>query len=234
MTVGVKTPNSYKDITTEQAIKAREVICAPCEFEIEKTLDKISAVGIDVSEFDLLELAKVNASLKWLEPEPTLFRRSFDQYQLKEWKELTLGEFRDCLFYLKNRERYGLLSIAATLYRKPGEKRSEYKTFERREEFAGVPAANIIGIENHFKAFAEEFISKRKPLFSIPDEDDEQYEESEDDTGVSEKTKQKWSWEHLFYRLAGGDLTKIEAVTELNLFMVFNFLAMKYELKLKE
>jgi hypothetical protein len=44
----------------------------------------------------------------------------------------------------------------------------------------------------------------------------------------------KWSWEKLLYDLSNQDLTKIDAVTDLNLIFVFNMLSMVEELQLNK
>jgi hypothetical protein len=45
-----------------------------------------------------------------------------------------------------------------------------------------------------------------------------------------EKKQQKWAWETLIWHLCNEDLTKFNAVCDLPLILVFNFLGMKKEL----
>jgi hypothetical protein len=45
-----------------------------------------------------------------------------------------------------------------------------------------------------------------------------------------EKKSQKWAWEQLIWNLCNEDLTKFNAVCDLPLILVFNFLGMRKEL----
>ena len=61
-------------------------------------------------------------------------------------------------------------------------------------------------------------------------------EEYKDELKAQEdgKKARKWGWESLIYDLCEGDFTKIKAVGELPLILVFNMLAMRKELGLLE
>jgi hypothetical protein len=66
--------------------------------------------------------------------------------------------------------------------------------------------------------------------------EEEETELDEDDIKAEQQEKvfSKWSWEKLLYDLSNQDLTKIDAVTDLNLIFVFNMLSMVEELQLNK
>jgi hypothetical protein len=88
-------------------------------------------------------------------------------------------------------------------------------------------------------------MQKYTALFNTDDEpDDEKLDpkdfdsiaEYKDELNAQEQSKKarKWGWESLIYDLCEGDFTKIKAVGELPLILVFNMLAMRKELGLNE
>jgi hypothetical protein len=88
-------------------------------------------------------------------------------------------------------------------------------------------------------------MQKYMALFNTDDETDDETLDPKDFDSIAEykdelkaqeqsKKARKWGWESLIYDLCDGDFTKIKAVGELPLILVFNMLAMRKELGLNE
>jgi hypothetical protein len=88
-------------------------------------------------------------------------------------------------------------------------------------------------------------MQKYTALFNSDDEPDDEKLDPKDFDSIAEykdelkaqeqsKKARKWGWESLIYDLCEGDFTKIKAVGELPLILVFNMLAMRKELGLNE
>ena len=88
-------------------------------------------------------------------------------------------------------------------------------------------------------------MQKYTALFNTDDEPDDETLDPKDFDSIAEykdelnaqeqsKKARKWGWESLIYDLCEGDFTKIKAVGELPLILVFNMLAMRKELGLNE
>lgn len=179
------------------------------------------------------------------------FDKDVGDYLFKGFDELTLGEYIDLTTYFEDDYIVNLPRILSVLYRKTkvgewGETIIEpYRVIDvekRAEELGELPIGCVYGVISEFIQFRKDLINNRKPLFGIDDEDDDDEEEEKEeeeprtpdeaDKQEIEELKIKWSWELMLYNLCKRDLTKLEEVTELNLFVVFNFASMKHELKL--
>lgn len=209
------------------------------------------------------KLTELTLKTSWISGRPKgEIVEQLGEFYFKGFKNITLGEFID-LQSLCNKGYYlNATSILAILYRrvKVGEwgqliyePRSAFTTQERAEEFEEIPVSKAVGVIHEYLKFQENFINRRRALFGLEpekkdEEIDEEPEEEEDledeleepktkDEIEEEKQEQalkKWSWEYFIYKIAKGDLTKFDEVTELPLVLVFNMEAMKLELNIQE
>jgi hypothetical protein len=88
-------------------------------------------------------------------------------------------------------------------------------------------------VVHEYLKFRDNFTKQYENLFA------QQFDEDEDTTELTpeekkevenEKKRSKFAWESLLYNLAGEDITKIDAITDLSLTFVFNMLSMKHVL----
>ena len=86
---------------------------------------------------------------------------------------------------------------------------------------------------HEYLKFRDNFTKQYENLFAQQFDEDENTEEltpEEKKEVENEKKRSKFAWESLLYNLAGEDITKIDAITDLNLTFVFNMLSMKHVL----
>jgi hypothetical protein len=91
----------------------------------------------------------------------------------------------------------------------------------------------VFGVVHEYLKFRDNFTKQYENLFAQQFDEDENTEEltpEEKKEVENEKKRSKFAWESLLYNLAGEDITKIDAITDLNLTFVFNMLSMKHVL----
>jgi len=163
-------------------------------------------------------------------------------FRLKPLDALTLGEFIDLEHYtMQLAENFTLL--LSILYKRW--KTDEwgnlvfedyiYKLNDRQEVFNEVSINEVFGAVYNYINYANDFKKRYENLFNPVIEEEEFELDAEDmKAEAEEKVFTKWSWEKLLYDLSNQDLTKIDAVTDLNLIFVFNMLSMVEELQLNK
>lgn len=182
--------------------------------------------GLDIEE--LLDFERETGDLTTL---PTEYSKQIDGYILKDFNNLTLGEFITLEMYLKEPENYGYVDILSILYRQF--KRGEWGELkieplgainlnERAEIVRGWKVAEVWGAVSAYVDFRENFWEDRKNLFPEPKEESEKTDE--------DRAHEVWGWELMLWGLCGEDLTKLESVTELDLQEVFLFIQMNKEI----
>jgi hypothetical protein len=224
-----------------------------------ETLAILADVSTDeIEELTLEEIAELFKSVKWVlnEPKKGLFNElSIDGYfyTLQPFKKLTLDEFIDLEYFLQNDYLVHISHIVSVFWRRTRLDEWEnvhfepyiFSPFERHEQFDEVEITKVYGILNEYLKFRENFMQKYAALFNSDDEPDDEkldpkdfdsIEEYKDELKAQEQSKKarKWGWESLIYDLCEGDFTKIKAVGELPLILVFNMLAMRKEMGLLE
>lgn len=198
----------------------------------------------DGDELDLTieELHEYLDELKFLRKEPhNNFKREILNTKYKSCENLTLGEFIDLEYYFGLDYVKYLTTIASVFYKRFkldefGNTIYEpynYNPADRAEMFDELPVTDIYGIISEYLKFRTNFMKEYENLFQPEIEETDEEMDLEDRKAEEEEKKlTRWSWERLLYELSGGDMTKIEAITNLPLIMVFNFIAMRTELKL--
>lgn len=253
-------PNSWHDVKLYQFKELRALKDAGGFFNIQlETLAILADVSTDeIEELTLEEIADLFKSVKWVlnEPKKGLSNELLidgQTYHLQPFKKLTLDEFIDLEYFLQNDYLVHISHIVSVFWRRTdsdkwGNVNFEpyvFSPFERHEQFDDVEITKVYGILNEYLKFRENFMQKYAALFNSDDINDEEpinpkdfdsIEEYKDELKAQEDSKKarKWGWESLIYDLCEGDFTKIKAVGELPLILVFNMLAMRKELGLLE
>lgn len=252
-------PKNWEGVTVEQFIELSTVAPSDFEtstgFEIERYCILTGSDEDEVEEMDLEEFIGFSARTIFLNEDPKGREETVGDFHFMNFERLTLGNFIDLEAYFAAGHIEKLPEIIATLYRKT--KRGEWGELifepmgvidfdERLKIVLEFPVGKVFGIIEEYLTFKDGFLKQRGVLFGLEPEDPEDEKEDEDEEfeievdgdedekeDVNDALLSKWSWELFLYNLAGGDLTKIDAITELNLIFVFNFAAMKHELKIE-
>jgi hypothetical protein len=160
----------------------------------------------------------------------------------KSWQEITLEQFIELSeveeesFLLSNIE---IISIVADCDIEEvndwGIEEFEpykYSLDERASVFLELPVTSVFGAYSEYMKFRADVMKSYENLFQANIEEVEDLDPEDAKEEEEEKRFNKWSWERLIYDLANEDITKADHVTDLPLILVFNFLSMRYELKL--
>ena len=256
----MKLPNSWHDVKLYQFKELRALKEAGGFFNIQlETLAILADVSTDeIEELTLEEIGELFKSVKWVlnEPKKGLFNELFLGgyfYTLQPFKKLTLDEFIDLEYFLQNDYLVHISHIVSVFWRRSTLDQWEnvhfepyiFSPFDRHDLFDDVEITKVYGILNEYLKYRENFMQKYAALFNSDDEPDEEklspkdfdsIEEYKDELRAQEESKKarKWGWEALIYDLCEGDFTKIKAVGELPLILVFNMLAMRKEMGLNE
>lgn len=248
-------PKSWHEISVE---KYKELLSVKGEdysssfsfkLEILAVLNDTSVDDDIFQDLDINEITEYLDKIKWIFGAPNGLKNTIDNFKLKDVKKLTLGEFIDIDYQLKDVNQ-NLDIICAILYKKYkidewGNSIEEpyiYNLEDRRLDFSKISITSVIGIIKYFLDFKEVILNTYSIIFTSPDD----LEELEDTTNLSEeeieeinreieieKSKSKWAWSKLIYDICDGDLTKADAVTNLPLTYILNTLVMKKELDIK-
>ncbi len=197
----------------------------------------------DLDDISLEELEELLLEVKFIRDEPPkLYKTELDNYKLKPFNKLTLGEFISLEKYFSENYIERLSNIVAILYRRVrvnewGDVELEpynYNSNDRLEWFLDFKITDVFGLLPEYIKFREGFIEQYKNLMTEYEENDFEPTENADAEEMKEieeeKKQQKWAWEQLIWSLCNEDLTKFNAVCDLPLILVFNFLGMKKEL----
>ena len=253
-------PNSWHNVKLYQFKELRALKDAGGFFNIQlETLAILADVSTDeIEELTLEEISNLFRSVKWVlhEPKKGLFNElSIDgqTYHLQPFKKLTLDEFIDLEYFLQNDYLVHISHIVSVFWRRIDRDKWQnvefeqyiFSPFDRHELFDDVEITKVYGILNEYLKYRENFMQKYMALFNTDDEPDDETLDPKDFDSIAEykdelnaqeqsKKARKWGWESLIYDLCEGDFTKIKAVGELPLILVFNMLAMRKELGLNE
>lgn len=246
----LKKVSSWEDVTLKQLLDLKAVDPLEVDTSTGLLVKKVSILcEVEeevVEELDVEELMSLALVLSFANEDPTTYKERIENYVMKPFSKLTLGEFITLDVYVSTDYIKNAAKIISIIYRrwKIGEFGSEeleqlgkIDIEKRAEEMLNAKAGEVFGVIAEFLKFRERFMERYADQFEGDDDEDDEEEEMSEAERLREEAKRKklkkWAWHSLIYRLCQGDLTKIEAVTELELEMVFTFGRMKDELKLE-
>ena len=197
----------------------------------------------DLDDVSLEELEELLLEVKFIRDEPPKqYKNELNDFKLKPFSKLTLGEFISLEKYFSENYIERLLNIVAILYRRVRVNEwndvelepYNYNSNDRLEWFLDFPITDVYGLLPEYIKYRESFIDQYKNLMTESYENDFEPTENADAEEIKEieeeKRQKKWAWEQLIWSLCNEDLTKFNAVCDLPLILVFNFLGMKKEL----
>jgi len=236
-------PKNWTEVTVEQFVELRSLKEEDFGSLFLYNLEVIAILSdTDADELEDLTADELNeyvTQIKWIGREPN-GRIKVDGLIKKELNQLTLGEFIDLETFFADNYVTNLTKICGVLFRRFKEDEFgnrvlepyRFNPTEREHLFTELPITNVYGIVPEYLKFRDEFMKAYENLFNPEIEEDGEMDEEDRKAEQEEQRLNKWSWERLIYDLCQGDLTKADQVTDLPLIMVFNFLSMRYELKL--
>jgi hypothetical protein len=242
----INIPKSWDEITVNTFNELREIELDLLEFSnnYEKNIAILSTLlNVDeeyFDEFDVDEISDMFKSIEFINRQPSIdFLKIIGEYHFKELDSISFGEFIDINYFMEDNYYKNINIICAILYRRQRE--SDWNTIEiepyrliniwsRSTEFNNLPITNVFGIIQHILKWKENimntYVSVFQPVIEDADPDDELSAEDLADE-AKEKELAKFSWQFVIDMLTNGDITKIEAVTDLPLTQVMNYLTMK-------
>lgn len=255
----INIPKSWDDITVEQFIELNTIDSDEFETISSVQLERLAIITVTSSDdevwedMDIRDLNKIIKQCLFLNANPpNKYKKSLfnDKYRVKSFTDLTMGEFIDIEYFLKEDTIRNIPKVAAILYRRYQENNwgniilepyDEIDLNKRTEEFMDLPITDIYGLIVEYVEFKNNFVKSYETLFEPQFEEEEFEEETEDpmlqyeieQERIQEEKIAKWGWERMLFNIANGDILKIPDVTKLGLIFVFNMVAMKRELNIE-
>jgi len=243
----MKLPKSWNEVTVNQWVELNSI--DPNEFNsvFLHTLESLSILSdTDPEELEDLtpeELIDLASQVSFIKREPSNKpKQAVKGFMLKPLDALTLGEFIDLEYYISQTTQNFTLLLSILYKRwKTNEWGSlifepySYSIMSRKVLFQDVSINEVYGAVKNYIDYSNDFKKRYENLFNpVIEEDETELDEEDLKAEAEEKVFTKWSWEKLLYDLANQDLTKIDAVTDLNLIFVFNMLSMVEDLQLNK
>jgi hypothetical protein len=240
-----KLPKAWNQITIESFIELRTLSQdeGVFNYQIDVLCTLLDCYPEDLDHLAIEELDELLIEVKFIRDEPPKnYNKKIGNFTLKPFNKITLGEFISLEAYFSDNYIEKLLNIIAILYRRVRVNEWDdeilepynFNSNDRLDWFLDFPITEVYGLLPEYIKFREGIIDQYKNLMIESYEDDfevDQNMDAEDLKTVEEEKKQKkWAWEQLIWHLCNEDLTKFNAVCELPLILVFNFLGMKKEL----
>lgn len=237
-------PKNWSQVTIEQFIEIRSLNIE--DGTIDYNIDVLSILSDlpveDFDEIELDELQELTKQLAWMTSEPSKrYQHQLDEFKLKPFVDISLGEFITLEGFVTDDYIKNLRNICAILYRKTSidewgnviTEPYKFKSTDRVHLFDDYPITSVFGLIPEYLQFRQNFLDSHANLMTESFEDDESFDDPEDKKSQEQEQKSnKWGWERLIWTMSNGDLSKFEAITDMKLILVFNFLAMRKELEI--
>lgn len=233
--------NPWSNITVATYMELRGLDKVPFDSNFDAEVERLSIIAdIDteeLNEMDINEFKDFARKYSWYKNQPSLkYKQTINGFTFKSF--YTLGEFIDLNYLLEN-EAENFDKILTILYRNSNHDCWDNRVFEplifdldeRKQLFSNVCINDCFGAVVEFVKFKENFHKTYENLFNpiIEVEESEESEMDSEDLKAEEEEKKlsAFSWERLIYDLCGGDITKVDQMTDLPVILVFNMLSMK-------
>lgn len=232
---------AWNNITVATYMELRGLDNVPFDSNFEAEVERLSIVAdIDTEELndmDINEFTNFARQYSWYKQQPSVkYKQEINEFHFKN--TYTLGEFID-LNHLFENEAENFDKILSILYRKFNHDEWDNRVFEpltfdlneRKQLFSDIPINDCFGAVVEYVKFKESFYKTYENLFNPIVESDETDSEEMDSEDLKAEEEEKklnvFSWERLIYDLCGGDITKVDQMTDLPVILVFNMLSMK-------
>ena len=191
----------------------------------------------DFEDLDIDELGKLTEQIKWIQSEPSRrYKNKIDNYVLKPYSKLTLGEFIDLEHYFSNNYLDHFCHILALLYRRTSKniygddiiEPYDYSPRDRLDWYLDYPITDVYGLIPEYLKYRENFTNTYTNLLSDVVPDDEVLEDADEiKEQKREQQRQKFAWESTIMALCNDDLSKFNDILNMPVVLVFNILGMK-------
>ena len=204
-------------------------------------IDVLSALtDSDISDFedlDIDELGELAKEIKWIQSEPSKrYKNKIDNYVLKPYSKLSLGEFIDLEHYFSNNYLDHFCHILALLYRRTSKnvygddiiEPYNYSPSDRLDWYLDYKITDVYGLIPEYIKFRENFTNTYTNLLVDVVPDDEVLDDADEiKEQKREQEKQKFAWESTIMALCNDDLSKFNDILDMSAVLVFNILGMK-------
>ena len=240
-------PRNWNEVSVSQWLELNTIDDEEYNSVFLQTIEALSILSDtdpeELEDLDPEELIDLARKVSFVKREPSNKPKELVKgLKLKPLDRLTLGEFIDLEHYISQSVQNFTL-LLSILYKRW--KRDEwnnlifepytYSIMSRKDTFQDVSINEVYGAVKNYIDYSNDFKKRYENLFNpVIEEDDTELDEEDLKAEAEEKVFTKWSWEKLLYDLANQDLTKIDAVTDLNLIFVFNMLSMVEDLQLNK
>lgn len=237
-------PNNWNEVLVDDFLEIKSLEENEHNSFFQNQISLLSILcAVDEEEFEEMEVDELNniiKGIKWIKSQPSNeFANKIGDYHFKPLDKLTFGEFLDIQHFMADDYYKNLKILAVILFRKQKvdewghivwEPYNGIDIWKRANEFSEIPITAIFGLIQHILKWKEEFMKIYANIFQpiIEDADPDEELSAEDLIDeAKEKELERFSWQFLIQDITNDDLTKYDAVTDLPLIQVFNYLTAK-------
>ena len=240
-------PRNWNEVNVSQWLELNTIDDEEYNSVFLQTIEALSILSDtdpeELEDLDPEELINLASKVSFVKREPSNKPKELVKgLKLKPLDRLTLGEFIDLEHYaMQFVQNFDIL--LSILYKRWKTDEWDNLIFEpytysiisRKVLFQDVSINEVYGAVKNYIDYSNDFKKRYENLFNpVIEEDETELDEEDLKAEAEEKVFTKWSWEKLLYDLSNQDLTKIDAVTDLNLIFVFNMLSMVEDLQLNK
>jgi len=229
--------SKWEDVTLEKWLKLIDFKQGSKSKEAQKTIAALSNIPKDlINQLELKDVAVIMSKLADLQAEQNSSLKRIIKIDGKRYgfhpnfDELTLGEYADLETLIKNGVDNNMPKLMAILYRPIVEEKNDVYTIEAydgeismraNEEDVSRTSAKCADFFLHFR---ERIINDFAIIFDGAAEGNE--------TAIATQSfAEKWSWFGVMYRLTNADISKLDAITKLNLLEALTWLSYETDLE---
>jgi len=232
--------DSWSDVTLEKWIKVIDAETGSKTEQAEETIAALSDMPKKlVKELALRDVAIIMGKVAELQSkQDTVLKKVFEidgvEYGMHpDLSELTLGEYADIESFIKTGLEKNMPEIMAVLFRPITRSGDDYtiqaydgNINKRAEEMQKMSAEQVQASLFFFLKFRDGIIQDFAIVFDGS---------SEGDSGAAKDGSfaEKWGWFGVLHRLCNQDISKLEAITKLNLLECLTWLCYETDLNLQ-
>ena len=220
----VNVPTSWQDVSVSQYDELRTYDIDTTiifkllnkDFRVEendfKKLIKVLSILLDLSEdiiykMDIESFDLILSKLKWLKPIVANKETKID------FNKIEVGKFVDLEAIIERGISDNYIRFVNKIFDK---------------DMSEQPITEVYSEAYDYFNWRKKLFEKFSGLFEVDESEDEETISSSQEM-KHQSFNRKWNWYGFIYKLAGGNILKMEAVTEINIITAFNFLSYEKE-----
>ena len=231
--------SSWKEVTLEKWLKLLDFQEGTKSEEARDTIEALSNIPKNtINQLELKDIAVIMGRVSEMQQKQDSSLKRIIEVGGKRYgfhpnlDDITLGEYADIETFIKNDIDKNLPELMAILYRPIVEEKNDIYIIEaydgnisiRAEEIKKDVSRASAKCTGFFLQFRQRIVEDFAIIFNGTSEGNQE-------AIASESFAEKWSWFGVMYRLTNADISKLDAITKLNLLEALTWLSYETDLE---